>query len=125
MTENEAASSRPTVAGEARAAIEVDRLVKVYKQTRAVDGISFSLPRGSITGLLGGNGAGKTTTNAMIKGLVTPTSGTVSVLGARMPDERYDVLQRMNFESPYVDLLLRLTVRQNLSDFAQLYAVED
>ncbi len=107
------------------AAIAVDRLVKRYKIATAVDGISFELPRGSITGLLGGNGAGKTTTIAMIMGLVTPTSGTVSVLGAKMPEQRYDVLQRMNFESPYVDLPMRLTVRQNLSVFAQLYAVED
>ena len=106
-------------------AIAVDRLVKRYKTALAVDGISFSLPRGSITGLLGGNGAGKTTTIAMLMGLVTPTSGTVRVLGARMPDERYRVLARMNFESPYVDLPMRLTVRQNLSVFAQLYGVAD
>src|SRR5499433_3273786 len=66
-------------------AIAVDRLVKVYKTTRAVDGISFALEKGSITGLLGGNGAGKTTTIAMIMGLVMPTSGTVKVLGAEMP----------------------------------------
>jgi ABC-2 type transport system ATP-binding protein len=106
-------------------AIAVDQLVKRYKTATAVDGISFQLPAGSITGLLGGNGAGKTTTIAMIMGLVTPTSGTVRVLGAAMPDERYRVLHRMNFESPYVDLPMRLTVRQNLSVFAQLYAVPD
>ena len=80
---------------------------------------------GSITGLLGGNGAGKTTTIAMIMGLVAPTSGTVTVLGAQMPKQRYKVLHRMNFESPYVDMPMRLTVRQNLSVFAQLYAVPD
>jgi ABC-2 type transport system ATP-binding protein len=106
-------------------AIAVDRLVKRYKTATAVDGVSFRLAPGSITGLLGGNGAGKTTTIAMIMGLVTPTSGTVSVLGAAMPDERYRVLHRMNFESPYVDLPMRLTVRQNLSVFAQLYGVAD
>lgn len=104
-------------------AIAVDRLVKQYKGATAVDGISFSLPAGSITGLLGGNGAGKTTTIAMMMGLVTPTSGTVAVLGAQMPKQRYRVLHRMNFESPYVDMPMRLTVRQNLSVFAQLYAV--
>lgn len=104
-------------------AIAVERLVKDYKTNRAVDGVSFSLPVGSITGLLGGNGAGKTTTIAMIMGLVTPTSGRVSVLGAQMPRERYQVLHRMNFESPYVDLPSRLTVRQNLTVFAQLYGV--
>ena len=57
-------------------AIAVDRLVKRYKGVAAVDGISFRLAPGSITGLLGGNGAGKTTTIAMIMGLVMPTSGT-------------------------------------------------
>ncbi len=107
------------------AAIAVDDLVKRYKSATAVDGITFHLPVGSITGLLGGNGAGKTTTISMIMGLVTPTSGTVRVLGAAMPKERYRVLQRMNFESPYVDMPMRLTVRQNLSVFAQLYGVPD
>ena len=105
------------------AAVTVDRLVKRYKTATAVDDISFRLRSGSITGLLGGNGAGKTTTIAMIMGLVTPTAGSVSVLGADMPRERYRVLQRMNFESPYVDMPMRLTVRQNLSVFAQLYGV--
>src|SRR6516225_306359 len=105
-------------------AIEVARLVKQYKTTRAVDDISFSIPRGSITGLLGGNGAGKTTTIAMIMGLVLPTSGRVRVLGHEMPEQSVQVLGRMNFESPYVDMPMRLTVRQNLSVFGKLYAVK-
>jgi ABC-2 type transport system ATP-binding protein len=106
-------------------AVAVDRLVKIYKGGTAVAGISFALPPGSITGLLGGNGAGKTTTIAMIMGLVMPTSGTVRVLGAEMPRQRYRVLHRMNFESPYVEMPMRLTVRQNLTVFARLYGVED
>ncbi|MGY4255924.1 ABC-2 type transport system ATP-binding protein [Bradyrhizobium sp. USDA 4516] len=106
------------------AAIDVAHLVKVYKTTRAVDDISFRIARGSITGLLGGNGAGKTTTIAMIMGLVLPTSGSVEVLGAKIPEQRYDVLGRMNFESPYVDMPMRLTVRQNLTIFGRLYAVQ-
>jgi ABC-2 type transport system ATP-binding protein len=106
-------------------AVAVERLVKVYKTTRAVDDISFTLAPGSITGLLGGNGAGKTTTIATIMGLVLPTSGRVTVLGAEMPNQRYRVLQRMNFESPYVEVPMRLTVRQNLTVFGKLYGVED
>jgi ABC-2 type transport system ATP-binding protein len=106
-------------------AIAVDQLVKTYGTTRAVDGISFALEPGSITGLLGGNGAGKTTTIAMILGLVMPTSGSARVLGAEMPRQRYQVLHRMNFESPYVDMPHRLTVRQNLKVFGRLYAVDD
>src|SRR3979490_2085768 len=105
------------------AAIEVARLVKLYKTTRAVDDVSFRIARGSITGLLGGNGAGKTTTIAMIMGLVLPTSGRIRVLGCPMPEQSADVLGRMNFESPYVDMPMRLTVRQNLTIFGRLYAV--
>src|SRR3979490_173536 len=107
------------------AAIEVARLVKLYKTTRAVDDVSFRIARGSITGLLGGNGAGKTTTIAMIMGLVLPTSGGIQVWGCSMPDQSADVLGRMNFESPYVDMPMRLTVRQNLTIFGRLYAVEN
>src|SRR5580698_496305 len=99
------------------AAIEVDRLVKLYKTTRAVDDISFRIARGSITGLLGGNGAGKTTTIAMIMGLVLPSSGRIQVLGHSMPEQNAEVLGRMNFESPYVDMPMRLTMRQNLTIF--------
>jgi ABC-2 type transport system ATP-binding protein len=106
-------------------AIAVAELVKAYKGVRAVDGISFEVPRGSITGLLGGNGAGKTTTIAMIMGLVLPTSGTARVLGADMARERYRVLYRINFESPYVEMPRRLTVRQNLRVFAALYDVRN
>jgi ABC-2 type transport system ATP-binding protein len=104
-------------------AVRADRLTKVYKTAVAVDGISFALPYGSITGLLGGNGAGKTTTIAMLMGLTTPTSGTTRVLGADMPRERHRVLHRMNFESPYVEMPMRLTVRQNLTVFGMLYGV--
>jgi ABC-2 type transport system ATP-binding protein len=105
------------------AAIAVDHLVKFYKTTCAVDDVSFRIARGSITGLLGGNGAGKTTTIAMIMGLVLPTSGRISVLGHPIPDESDAVRGRMNFESPYVDMPMRLTVRQNLTIFGRLYAV--
>ena len=104
--------------------IAVEHLVKIYKTVPAVDGISFTLAPGTITALLGGNGAGKTTTIASIMGLITPTSGRVSVLGAQMPQQRYRVLQRMNFESPYVEVPMRLTVRQNLTVFGKLYDVE-
>jgi ABC-2 type transport system ATP-binding protein len=104
--------------------IAVERLVKTYKTLAAVDGISFTLAPGTITALLGGNGAGKTTTIASIMGLITPTSGRVSVLGAQMPQQRYRVLHRMNFESPYVEVPMRLTVRQNLTVFGKLYDVD-
>jgi ABC-2 type transport system ATP-binding protein len=105
--------------------IAVDRLVKLYKTVAAVDGISFSIESGSCVGLLGGNGAGKTTTISTIMGLVEPTSGRVTVLGAEMPRHRHRVLHRMNFESPYVNMPMRLTVRQNMNVFGMLYGCED
>ena len=124
MMDNGAVTSRFAATGPAgSAAIEVAHLVKFYKTTRAVDDVSFRIARGSITGLLGGNGAGKTTTIAMIMGLVLPTSGRIQVLGCSMPEQSADVLGRMNFESPYVDMPMRLTVRQNLTIFGRLYAV--
>jgi len=124
MTNNGAITSRFAAADPlGSAAIEVAHLVKLYKTTRAVDDVSFRIARGSITGLLGGNGAGKTTTIAMIMGLVLPTAGRIRVLGCPMPEQSADVLGRMNFESPYVDMPMRLTVRQNLTIFGRLYAV--
>jgi ABC-2 type transport system ATP-binding protein len=105
--------------------VEVRDLRKVYRDIIAVDGISFALEPGSVTALLGGNGAGKTTTIAMLMGLVVPTSGEACVFGTDMSRHRHQVLHRINFESPYVDVPMRLTVRQNLEVFARLYGVSD
>src|SRR5499426_2780207 len=103
--------------------VEVKRLRKVYRDVAAVDGIDFTLREASVTALLGGNGAGKTTTISMLMGLVIPTSGQARVFGADMARERHRVLHRMNFESPYVDVPMRLTVRQNLEVYGRLYGV--
>jgi ABC-2 type transport system ATP-binding protein len=103
--------------------VQVTDLTKLYKSIRAVDGISFTLTPGTITALLGGNGAGKTTTIAMLLGLVVPTSGRVAVFGADMTRVRAKVAGRMNFVSPYIDMPMRLTVRQNLRVYAGLYGV--
>src|SRR5262245_2834790 len=118
---------RPTFQADGYAAppVQVRSLRKVYRDVVAVDGIDFSLHAGSMTALLGGNGAGKTTTISMLMGLVIPTSGEARVFGADMARERHQVLHRMNFESPYVDVPMRLTVRQNLQIFGRLYGVRD
>lgn len=105
-------------------AVAVEGLVKRYGAVTAVDGISFQVAEGSVTGLLGGNGAGKTTTIAMIMGLVLPSAGAIRVLGVDMARHRHRVLHRINFESPYVDMPMRLTVRENLSVFAGLYGLD-
>ncbi len=104
-------------------AIQVDHLVKRYGDITAVDDVSFGVPRGGTTALLGGNGAGKTTTLSMLLGILLPTSGRIRVLDENMLTHRHRVLPRVNFSSPYVDLPHRLTVRENLTVYAHLYAV--
>ena len=103
--------------------VMVRGLTKRYGSVTAVDHISFAIEPGSTVALLGGNGAGKTTTIAMLLGLITPSAGEVRVFGADMSRNRYDVAQRLNFQSPYVDLPARLTVKQNLTVYAGLYGV--
>src|SRR3974390_1045977 len=103
--------------------VAVKDLTKVYGNVTAVNHITFALKPRSVAALLGGNGAGKTTTIAVLLGLVVPSSGEVRVFGADMGRNRYQVAQRLNFQSPYVDLPMRLTVRQNLTVYASLYGV--
>ena len=104
-------------------AIEVRHLVKRYGAVTAVENLTFAVPAGTITALLGGNGAGKTTTLAILLGVLLPTSGEARVLGVDILKHRYRALPRMNFGSPYVELPKRLSVRENLIVFAQLYGV--
>ena len=105
-------------------AIEARGLTKRYGDVLAVDGLSFSVPRGGTIGLLGGNGAGKTTTITMLLGLLLPTAGTIHVLGHDMAKDRFAALDRMNFSSPYISLPARLTVRENLRVYGNLYTVK-
>ena len=107
-----------------RPAIRVEDLSKRYGDVVAVDRLSFEVPAGTTTALLGANGAGKTTTIAMILGLLAASAGRITVLGEEVPRHRARVLGRMNFSSPYVDLPLRLSARQNLLVYADLYRVE-
>ena len=106
-------------------AIKVENLAKKFGDVVAVDSLSFDVRSGDIVGLLGGNGAGKTTTISMILGLLIPTSGALEVLGADMLRHRYQVLPRINFSSPYVDLPKRLTSRENLMVYAKLYGIRE
>ena len=103
--------------------IAVRDLRKRFARVEAVRGITFDVRAGTTTALLGGNGAGKTTTLSMLLGVLLPTSGAITVLGCDMLRDRHRVLPRMNFTSPYVDLPKRLTVRENLRVFADLYGV--
>src|SRR5260370_5969182 len=101
--------------------VEIENLSKTFGEFRAVDDVSFSIERGEIIGMLGPNGAGKTTTIHMILGLITPTSGRISIFGKSMETHRGEILEEMNFTSPYVAFPFRLTVLENLMVFARIY----
>jgi len=105
--------------------IEVKNLVKKFDKVNAVNGISFSIEEGKITGLLGPNGAGKTTTIQMLLDIVTPTSGEIEFFGMSVKKDREKVLSKINFSSPYVALPYNLKVWENLMTFARLYNVKN
>jgi len=105
--------------------LEVHRLTKRFGDFTAVNGISFALHPGEILGVLGPNGAGKTTTMHMLLGLITPTSGTISMFGMDLETHREAILQRVNFSSTYMSMPQSLTVEENLWVVARLYGLPD
>jgi ABC-2 type transport system ATP-binding protein len=105
--------------------VTVERLTKTYGNFKAVDDVSFVVEAGEIVGLVGPNGAGKTTIIHMILGLISPNAGTVRLFGASLDTEREQILQRLNFTSPYMAFPVRLTVLENLKVFARIYDVRD
>ena len=109
------------------AVIEVNNLVKQFKNSLAVNNLNFKINKGSIIGLLGPNGCGKTTTIGMMLGLIKPTSGTVFINGQNIESEknRTNILEKMNFISPYVELPKKLTVEENLKVYGRLYGVKN
>jgi ABC-2 type transport system ATP-binding protein len=105
--------------------LAVEHLTKVFGKFKAVDNVSFAVDEGEIVGLVGPNGAGKTTTIHMLLGLISPTSGSISLFGKRFERHREQILERLNFTSPYMALPGRLTVWENLKVFAQIYHVHN
>ena len=105
--------------------LEVRHLTKTFGDFTAVNGISFALRPGEILGVLGPNGAGKTTTMHMLLGLITPTSGTISMFGMDLETHRETILQRVNFSSTYMSMPQSLTVEENLWVVARLYGLPD
>ena len=106
--------------------IQVKNLSKKFKKHVAVDQISFNIEKNKTVGLLGANGCGKTTSIGMLLGLIKPSEGEILIDNVNLDKvDRVNILKRMNFASPYVELPKKLTVKQNLEVYGRLYSVEN
>jgi len=105
--------------------VEVTNLSKSYGLKEAVKNINFEVKENQIIGLLGPNGCGKTTTIGMLLGLLKPSNGEIIVNGMKIEENRINILKKINFISPYIELPKKLTVKQNLIVYGKLYSVRN
>ena len=105
--------------------LQILDLGKNYNNKIAVNKISFKVNKNEVVGILGPNGCGKTTTIGMILGLLKPSYGKVLINGNEIEKNRVNLLNRLNFISPYIELPKKLTVKQNLEVYARLYDVKN
>ncbi len=103
--------------------IQVDSLVKVYRDVKAVDGLSFTVATGEVLGLVGPNGAGKTTTLRCLAGILPPTSGRLGIAGFDLEADPVEAKRRLAFMPDEPRLFEYLTVADHLALSARLYQV--
>ena len=105
--------------------VEVKNLKKNYSSKEAVKNISFNIKENEILGLLGPNGSGKTTTIGMLLGLLKPSGGEIRIDNMIFEKNRIEILSKINFISPYIELPKKLTVKQNLTVYGKLYNIDN
>ncbi len=105
--------------------IELAGLTKRYTDLVAVNGLNIIVPKGEIFGFIGPNGAGKTTTINMMGGIITPTSGSVTICGIRMEEHPEKAKRKIGFipDRPY--LYEKLTAMEFLEFTSDLYGVNE
>lgn len=105
--------------------IEVDGLVRILGDNRVLDGLTFVVPEGAITGFLGPNGAGKTTTMRVVATLLKPTEGTVRITGHDVVKDAAEVRRRIGLVTEEPSLLDRLTVREQVSFVGRIHGMDE
>ena len=105
--------------------VKVSNLVKIFDKRKIINNISFDVSENSVVGILGKNGAGKTTLLGMLMGLILPSSGKIKILGKDLNKKKNEILKKINFQSPYVDLPKKMTVEQNLYFYSRLYGIKN
>ena len=106
--------------------IQVKNLSKKFNDTIAVNNINLNIEKNKTLGLLGPNGCGKTTTIGMLLGLIKPSEGEIIIEGKNLNEySRDEILVRINFASPYIELPKKLTVQQNLEVYGRLYGIKN
>jgi len=106
--------------------ISLKNVTKKFNTFYAVKNINFSVAENKTLGLLGPNGCGKTTSIGMLLGLIKPTYGNIFFDDKDINQiDRYELLSKMNFASPYIELPKKLTVNENLEIYARLYGVKN
>jgi len=104
--------------------IKVNNLTKEFKEIKAVNDLSFSVPEGQVYGFLGQNGAGKSTTIRMLLTLIKPTSGKIEIFGLDIQKHRKDILKQIGAIIERPDLYKYLTALENLRIFAAMSGVK-
>lgn len=104
-------------------ALEVEELSRAFGQTKALDGVTFSVEEGEIFGLVGPDGSGKTTSLRILCGLMAPTGGRAVVLGHDLIKDPESVKRHVGYMAQPARLYEDLSVRQNIEFFADLYEV--
>lgn len=105
--------------------IETRNLTRTFHEHVAVEQLTFSVAAGELFALLGPNGAGKTTTTRMLACLIAPTTGEATVVGRNIRTDQDEIRARIGILTETPGLYDKLTARQNLNVFANLYSVAD
>ncbi|PNI05295.1 ABC transporter ATP-binding protein [Vibrio diazotrophicus] len=104
-------------------AIHAEQVVKKFGDFTAIEGINLSVPKGSIYGFLGPNGCGKSTTIRVLTGLLSPTSGSVNVLGLEIPIQSEQLRLKIGYMTQKFSLYDELTVEENLQFMGQIFGM--